>query len=87
MSLQIAIRLPDELARDLDWVVHHLNYDSRAEVMREALVSLVRAERRKQIDDELVAAYTNQPQTEKEIAVAERNVQSMVDAEPWEKWW
>jgi len=68
MSTQLAIRLPDELLRDLDWVVLRLDYDSRAEAMREALKRLIDQERRRQIDEQYVEAYTRMPQTEEEIA-------------------
>jgi metal-responsive CopG/Arc/MetJ family transcriptional regulator len=68
MSTQLAIRLPDELLRDLDWVVLRLDYDSRAEAMREALKRLIDQERRRQIDEQYVEAYTRMPQTEEEMA-------------------
>jgi metal-responsive CopG/Arc/MetJ family transcriptional regulator len=68
MSTQLAIRLPDELLRDLDWVVLRLDYDSRAEAMREALKRLIDQERRRQIDEQYVDAYTRMPQTEEEMA-------------------
>jgi metal-responsive CopG/Arc/MetJ family transcriptional regulator len=68
MSTQLAVRLPDELLRDLDWVVLRLDYDSRAEAMREALKRLIDQERRRQIDEQYVEAYTRMPQTEEEMA-------------------
>jgi metal-responsive CopG/Arc/MetJ family transcriptional regulator len=68
MSTQLAIRLPDELLRDLDWLVLRLDYDSRAEAMREALKRLIDQERRRQIDEQYVEAYTRMPQTEEEMA-------------------
>jgi metal-responsive CopG/Arc/MetJ family transcriptional regulator len=68
MSTQLAIRLPDDLLRDLDWVVHRLNYDSRTEAMRDALVKLIDQERRRQIDEQYIEAYTRMPQTEEEMA-------------------
>ena len=68
MSTQLAIRLPDELLRDLDWLVLRLDYDSRAEAMREALKRLIDQERRRQIDEQYVDAYTRMPQTEEEMA-------------------
>ena len=68
MSTQLAIRLPDELVADLDWVVHRLNYDSRAEAMRDALVRLIHQERRRQIGEQIADAYRRMPQTEEEMA-------------------
>lgn len=75
MSTQLAIRLPDELLRDLDWVILRLNYDSRAEAMRDALVKLIDQERRRQIDEQYIEAYTRMPQTEEELADI-----------PWQSW-
>ena len=75
MSTQLAIRLPDELVKDLDWVIHRLNYDSRAEAMRDALVKLIDQERRRQIGEQIVEAYTRMPQTEEEMADI-----------PWQSW-
>lgn len=75
MSTQLAIRLPDDLVRDLDWVVHRLNYDSRTEAMRDALVRLIDQEKRRKIDEDYVDAYTRMPQTEEEMADI-----------PWQSW-
>jgi metal-responsive CopG/Arc/MetJ family transcriptional regulator len=75
MSTQLAIRLPDDLLRDLDWVIVRLNYDSRAEAMRDALVKLIDQERRRQIDEQYIEAYTRMPQTEEEMADI-----------PWQSW-
>jgi Arc/MetJ-type ribon-helix-helix transcriptional regulator len=68
MSTQLAIRLPDELVADLDWVVIRLKYDSRAEAMRDALVRLIDQERRRQIGEQIAEAYRRMPQTEEELA-------------------
>jgi metal-responsive CopG/Arc/MetJ family transcriptional regulator len=75
MSTQLAIRLPDELVKDLDWVILRLNYDSRAEAMRDALIKLIDEERRRQIDEQYIEAYTRMPQTEEEMADI-----------PWQSW-
>jgi len=68
MSTQLAIRLPDELLRDLDWVVLRLDYDSRADAMRDALVRLIEQERRRQIGEQIAEGYRRMPQTEEEMA-------------------
>jgi metal-responsive CopG/Arc/MetJ family transcriptional regulator len=75
MSTQLAIRLPDDLLRDLDWVVLRLNYDSRTEAMRDALVRLIDQERRRQIDEQYIEAYTRMPQTDEELGDI-----------PWQSW-
>ena len=87
MSTQLAIRLPDDLLRDLDWLIVRLNYDSRAEAMREALVKLIDQERRREIGEQIVEGYRRMPQTEEEIASAYESLRQSIDEEPWEKWW
>ena len=87
MSTQLAIRLPDDLLRDLDWVILRLNYDSRAAAMRDALVKLIDQERRREIGEQIAEGYRRMPQTEEEIASAYDALQQSIDEEPWEKWW
>jgi metal-responsive CopG/Arc/MetJ family transcriptional regulator len=87
MSTQLAIRLPDDLLRDLDWVILRLNYDSRAEAMRDALIKLIDQERRREIGEQIAEGYRRMPQTEEEIASAYDALQQSIDEEPWEKWW
>jgi metal-responsive CopG/Arc/MetJ family transcriptional regulator len=68
MPTQLAIRLPDDLLKDLDWVVIRLNYDSRTEAMRDALVRLIDQERRREIGEQIAEGYRRMPQTEEEMA-------------------
>lgn len=68
MSTQLAIRLPDETLADLDWLVVRCNYSSRTEAMRSAIEAAIKAERRRQIDEQYIEAYTRMPQTEDELA-------------------
>jgi metal-responsive CopG/Arc/MetJ family transcriptional regulator len=87
MPTQLAIRLPDDLLRDLDWVVHRLHYDSRTEAMRDALVRLIDQERRREIGEQIAEGYRRMPQTEEEIAGADYAFMDSVNDEPWDKWW
>jgi metal-responsive CopG/Arc/MetJ family transcriptional regulator len=68
MPTQLAIRLPDDLLRDLDWVVIRLKYDSRTEAMRDALIKLIDQERRREIGEQIAEGYRRMPQTEEEMA-------------------
>ena len=87
MPTQLAIRLPDDLLRDLDWVVIRLKYDSRTEAMRDALIRLIDQERRKEIGEQIAEGYRRMPQTEEEIASAYQSLRQSIEEEPWEKWW
>jgi metal-responsive CopG/Arc/MetJ family transcriptional regulator len=87
MSTQLAIRIPDDLLEDLDWVVHRLKYESRTEAMRDALVKLIDIERRRQVGEEIADGYRRIPQTEAEASVGDHAFIDSVNAEPWERWW
>ncbi len=68
MSTQLALRLPDDLLADLDWLVVRCNYSSRTEAMRTAIEAAIKAERSRQIDEQYIEAYTRMPQTDDELA-------------------
>lgn len=68
MSTQLALRLPDELLADLDWLVVRCNYSSRTEAMRTAIEAAIKAERSRLIDEQYMEAYTRLPQTDEELA-------------------
>lgn len=68
MATQLAIRLPDDVLADLDWLVVRCNYDSRTDAMRDAIVRAISEERRRLVDEQIVQAYTRQPQTPSELA-------------------
>ncbi|MEO8267376.1 MAG: ribbon-helix-helix protein, CopG family [Ilumatobacteraceae bacterium] len=87
MPSQLAIRLPDDLLRDLDWIVVRLKYDSRTEAMRDALVRLVDQERRRDIGEQIAEGYRRMPQTEEEIDGGDQAFLDSVNDEPWDKWW
>ena len=83
MSTQLAIRLPDDLVADLDWVVIRLKYDSRAEAMRDALVRLIDQERRRQIGEQIADGYRRMPQTEEEMADIPFQSWALDDDDDW----
>ncbi len=84
MSTQLAIRLPDELLAELDWLVVRCDYASRTEAMRTAIEAMIRRERSREIDEQYIAAYTKWPQTEEELA--DLNWQSSPDLDDNEDW-
>ncbi len=62
MSEQIAIRIPDALAEDLEDLVARGRFGSKAEVVRTALQALVEAERRRRIGELIARGYERVPQ-------------------------
>ena len=86
MSTQLAIRLPDETLADLDWLVVRCQYSSRTEAMRSAIEAAIKAERRRQIDEQYIEAYTRLPQTEDELAHLRHQRFANLDDEDWSDW-
>ena len=85
MSTQLAIRLPDELLAELDWLVVRCEYANRTEAMRRAIEAMIRLERSREIDEQYIAAYTKWPQTEEELAGLDH--QTFVDLDDDEEDW
>ena len=85
MSTQLAIRLPDDLLAELDWLVVRCEYSNRTEAMRTAIEAMIRAERSREIDEQYIAAYTKWPQTEEELAGLDH--QTFVDLDDDEEDW
>jgi metal-responsive CopG/Arc/MetJ family transcriptional regulator len=77
---------PELLAR-LDWLVARCSFDNRAEGIRAAIEALARQERDREIDEQIIEAYTRVPQTEEEIPGA-TNFASWndLDDEDWSDW-
>lgn len=83
MSEQIAVRIPNELVRDLDAVVQRGEYGSRAEAVRSAIATLVETDRRLHIGDAIVEGYRRLPQTDDEVAQATRTAIASIEEESW----
>lgn len=83
MSEQIAIRIPETLARELDEMVAASGYGSRAEAVRLAIASLVDTERRRRIGESIVEGYRLRPQTDDDVDVAARLATASIHEEPW----
>jgi metal-responsive CopG/Arc/MetJ family transcriptional regulator len=86
MTTQLAIRLPDELLRDLDWLVARLHYSNRTEAMRDAIAKLVDQERRRDVGERVAEGYRNMPQSDTELDVADQAFFDSVDDESWDRW-
>ena len=79
--------MTDELLEDLDWLVVRCDFENRAEVIRAALAEMAKRERSRQIDEQIIEAYTRMPQTDGEIIdVGSRGFPGLDDDEDWEQW-
>lgn len=86
MTLQVAVRLDDQTLRELDWLVDRCEFDTRAEAIRAALGVLVKRERDREIDERIVAAYTETPSTPDEAIRPDLSVWDGLDDEDWSDW-
>ncbi len=80
---QVVTRLDDKLVADLDGLVTDGLVANRSEAVRIGLERLVEEHRRQRIGEEIVEGYRRQPQTDEEIAGAERATRASIAEEPW----
>jgi Arc/MetJ-type ribon-helix-helix transcriptional regulator len=80
---QVVTRLDDRLVADLDSLVAAGDFASRSEGVRVALERLIDEQRRRRIGAEIVAGYERYPETNEEIAHAERLTRASIAEEPW----
>lgn len=87
MTTQIAVKLPDELVAAADRLVADGTFASRSEVVRRGVEVVVRAGRRHAADAAYQAGYAANPESEAELAEAERMALAAIRDEPWDRWW
>lgn len=80
---QIAVRLPQELLGQVDDLVAHGVYGSRAAAVRAGLEAVAEAERRRQVDQAVTEGYQRRPAgaAEREAAIA--SLRDAILEEPW----
>jgi len=83
MSIQIAIRIPDALAEQLEALVASGRFDTKADAVRSALEALLDAERRADVGRRIVEGYQRVPQDEADVAAAHQAATRSIDEEPW----
>jgi Arc/MetJ-type ribon-helix-helix transcriptional regulator len=83
MTEQIAIRLPSELAKQLDEMVARGRFETKAEAVRSAIRSMVEADRRREIGQRIIDGYRRVPQTDDEVSAATEAALRSIHEEPW----
>ncbi len=83
MSIQIAIRIPDPLAEQLEALVTSGRFETKADAVRSALEALVDAERRADVGRRIVEGYRKVPQDDADVAAAAGAASRSIDEEPW----
>ncbi|CAN5791470.1 hypothetical protein BH24ACT6_BH24ACT6_19590 [soil metagenome] len=80
---QIAVRLPSELLAELDRLVATGSSETRAAAVRAGIAAIVAGERRRTIDEQIVAGYLRQPSTMAESEVAIASLREAIVEERW----
>jgi Arc/MetJ-type ribon-helix-helix transcriptional regulator len=87
MTKQIAVKLSDELAGELDRLIDAGCFESRSHAVRRGLEAAVAAQRGRELDQRYRDAFDRLPETPEEIAEARRLGVEAIRDEPWERWW
>ena len=87
MTIQIAVKLPDELVQELDRLVEQGDFASRSQAVRSGISAIVAARRRAEIERRFRQAAVDLPETERELADATRLATEAIHDEPWQRWW
>ena len=87
MTIQIAVKLPDDVVAAVDRLVGEGRFPSRSAAVRRALDDLVAASERAAVDEAFARGFRAVPETADELSDAMRLAVEAINDEPWEKWW
>lgn len=83
MTIQIAIRVPDELVARLDELVAAGSYESRAAAVRAGIEVLMALDRRRTTDNAIVEGYLRMPSSSAEKHSALASLRDAIAEESW----
>jgi Arc/MetJ-type ribon-helix-helix transcriptional regulator len=87
MTIQIAVKLPDDLVAGLDDLVRKGKFPNRSSGVRRALEVLLGTEERRRVDAAFAEGFRRVPDDGPELAEATRLALEAISEEPWERWW
>lgn len=87
MTIQIALKLPDAVVEEIDQLVDAGQYQSRSQVVRQGIDSILALHRREAIDASFRAGFEAHPDGDAELAEARALGLAAIAEEPWERWW
>jgi Arc/MetJ-type ribon-helix-helix transcriptional regulator len=82
-TIQIAVRLSEELLATVDELIAEGTVESRADAVRRGLEMVVDQAERVRIDRALIAGYRRLPPTADEEAAARAALRAAIEDEPW----
>jgi Arc/MetJ-type ribon-helix-helix transcriptional regulator len=87
MTIQIAVKLPDDVVDAIDQLVRAGGAQSRSDAVRTGLGLLLRRSRSDAIDQAFADGFRRMPEQADELDDAWRLGVAAIDDEPWERWW
>jgi putative addiction module CopG family antidote len=82
MTKQLAVRLPDQMVREVDSLIAEGQYANRTEVVRAALDRLLDEIKQQHLDAAIVDGYRRVPDAPADAWV-EASTRALVAEEPW----
>ena len=76
---QLIARVPEKLLAEIDGLVAAGKFESRSDVVREAIVRLVDRARRDEIGRQIAEAYERMPFDEKELDWSDTELAQLID--------
>jgi Arc/MetJ-type ribon-helix-helix transcriptional regulator len=80
---QFVTRVDPRLAEAVDALVASGIVDSRSEAVRLGLAALVDRHRRRGVADRIARGYSEQPQTDEELAGLDEATRALIAEQPW----
>ncbi len=87
MTVQIAVKLSDDLVAALDQLVTEGAFDSRSSAVRHGVAVVLAAHRRHAVDRAYIEGYSRSPETEEELRRTTQMAVESINDEPWDRWW
>jgi Arc/MetJ-type ribon-helix-helix transcriptional regulator len=87
MTVQVAVKLPEQLADELDRLVQSGVFDSRSQGLRAGLEAIIARREQERLRARYREAMSKHPETASELAQAGRLAVEAIEEEPWERWW
>ncbi|MGI8936966.1 MAG: ribbon-helix-helix domain-containing protein [Iamia sp.] len=87
MTIQIAVKLSDEVVETVDALVQAGSFRSRSDAVRRGLDLAVERAQSAEIDHAFTEGFTRFPDRPDEVAAARRLAVEAIEAEPWDRWW
>ena len=87
MTVQIAVKLPDDMLEAVDRLVDSNHFSSRSEIVRAGLQRVIADHRAQTVDSAFTRGVQLHPDSDDDVRRATALAVESINDEPWEKWW